>query len=345
MQDLSVYNLSLTPRMEGDRFVSDEVTFYLTFWVFMVTTNAMATWSTLSNVLNIIVFVKLGLKERVNFNLFCLSCSDLMEAATIAAMSVGFVGDVELLFGLMDGTYYLLYISWYRALFVDISSALTVFITIERCRCVVRPLTFNTSFIARRGKGIVFVILVFVLVNYLPLLTTFEFIPSESQHSPNLTIIIVTYSELNLAVARYNDLVFGITLAALCQFIIFVCALLMFRGLQKTSKVRSANVLKSNDVHSQAKGAMTSKERRVVKMILVLAGLYTTSCLPQMAYCWARVIIPDFADGKIGNLQVVLALFIYLPAIWYGALSVFVYYNFSSSYRLTCQEIFQICIG
>ncbi|KAK0048868.1 P2Y purinoceptor 2 [Biomphalaria pfeifferi] len=334
--DAKDFNSSFIDSNKRDIFTSDYARVLFNIWFGLVATAVLTVWSMVSNIVNITVFVKQGLKERVNFTLFCLSCSDFMGAFFVTSMTPGFAGDVHILSSTVESSSYVIYLSWYRTAFVDLSTALTVFIAIERCSCVTRPLHFNSSFVAIHGQSIVVAIILFMVANYLPLLSTFDF-TTLSNSDTNASLVITVYSKLNIAVQQYNDFVFGISLTAICQIVIFVCAILMYKGLQKSSKVRNVSNMKvrKNVVGSNG---LSNKERRVVKMILVLASLYMVAALPQIVFCWARVLIPELPQNKIGNLHMLLGAIIYYTAATYGAFSIFIYFNFSSSYRAVLRQ-------
>ncbi|KAK6979269.1 P2Y purinoceptor 2 [Biomphalaria glabrata] len=312
-RELNISNENLNEVTKRDIFVSSYAKHLFDILFGVVATDCLTVWSIVSNIINIAVFVKQGLKERVTFTLFCLSCSDLWGAVFVTSMTPGFAGNVQILSGVVASSSYIIYLSWYRTGFVDLSTALTVFITIERCACVTQPLHFNTSFIALHGRIIVVGIISFVVANYLPMIATMDFVTTENTEN-NSSMFELMLSEMNLAIQKYNDLVFGISLAAICQIVVFVCAILMYKGLQKSSKVRTTINMKLKSQYGQAGQGLSTKERRVVKMILVLASLYMVSALPQIVFCWARVLVPELPQDKIGNLHLILGAIIYYTA-------------------------------
>ncbi|KAK0048870.1 P2Y purinoceptor 2 [Biomphalaria pfeifferi] len=322
--------------------VSETVLFYFKFWFGLVATNCLTALSFLTNIVNMVLFVKQGLKERVNFTLFCLSICDLMGAVFVTSMTRALSGDVWIAGIVVDWSSYLYVVAWGRNMFVDLSTVLTVFISIERCTCVVTPFTFNTSFIARKSKLIVFTIVSLVVVLYLPNLATIRF---ESIHNEtnNVSIFFLEYTEIYVSFQKFNDFLFGFLVAFGCEICIFVCAVLMYKGLKKSSEVRrstmSAKELAERGAYSPR---LSKKERRVVKMILVLATFYMVTTMPQLFLSWLRVLLTDMQDNL--TLSLFMCYTVAYSSALYGGFSAFIYYNFSSSYRVALSRVFRIYI-
>ncbi|KAK6978963.1 P2Y purinoceptor 2 [Biomphalaria glabrata] len=302
------------------------------FWFTIVATNCLNVWSIVSNTLNVIVFVKQGVKERVNFTLLCLSCSDIMGAVFGTTSNVMLAGDVYILSSRIDGISFNIYFAWVSAIFVDLSTAITVFIAVERCICVARPLHFNSSFIALHTRGIILVISVFILANYIPLLATFEFYEDLNSET-NVTIFKINFPTINIQLQQCNDFLLCTFLAGICLICVFVCAIIMYRGLQKSSKVRRSTHANKKKDNSQV-AVLSNKERRVVKMIFFLACLYMVSSLPRISFCWT------FAMNEVGPLYLVLSNIFNFATVTYGAFSIFIYFAFSSSYRVIVLRLF-----
>ena len=107
-------------------------------WIFI------ALFGLVSNVLNIVVFTKIGLKDNVTITLLFLSISDLLNIAINCPRIVGRYMVVHQpghiwpfhLFIIVLGPY------WYAYIFYDYSSFISVFLATVRCACVARPLRY-----------------------------------------------------------------------------------------------------------------------------------------------------------------------------------------------------------
>ncbi|KAK6978968.1 P2Y purinoceptor 2 [Biomphalaria glabrata] len=236
----------------------------------------------MTNTVNVIVFLKQGVKKRINFTLFCLSGSDLMGAMFTTLATGGFIRDVYIMSRRIDADFFFTVFVWFESLFVDLSTALTVFIAIERCTCVARPLHFKSSFIALHTRGIILIIFLFILTNYIPLIATLE-LHKFPQSETNSTIFMIKFSSINIQLQRFNEFIFCTSLAVICLICVFVCAIIMYRGLKQSSRVRHNA---SYNMKTEQVAVLSNKERRVVKMIFFLACLYMVSATPRILYCW-----------------------------------------------------------
>ncbi|KAH9493069.1 hypothetical protein Btru_022704 [Bulinus truncatus] len=156
--------------VQGELMLHEEVVANFKFWFAQLSTTSLAITNMMLNLVNMAVFIKMGLGESVNFTLFCLSVSDMMGALFVTAITSRISGDdVFILDARVDFVSYASVVSTCRFLFVDLSTAITVFITCERCMCVVAPFRFSSTLIVRRTKFVVLGIAVFVIANYLPI--------------------------------------------------------------------------------------------------------------------------------------------------------------------------------
>uniref|UniRef100_A0A2C9LY58 G-protein coupled receptors family 1 profile domain-containing protein n=1 Tax=Biomphalaria glabrata TaxID=6526 RepID=A0A2C9LY58_BIOGL len=314
--------------------MSDEAKFYFDFWFGTIVSTPLAILTMIANVLNMVVFVKMGFQERVNYTLFWLSVCDFVTAGTVSIMSNCHVGDISAFGVVLDADSTALIMAWTRCMFVDVSSVLTVYVSVERCMCILRPFTFNTTFLVRHAKAIMTALSLFVIINYLPIFFTFDF-HIEFNLATNSTILFMTYSDVNLRFQLYNDMAFGFLFTGMCQICIFFCAVVMHHGLRKTSTVRESTSQEKGDSKGRGvKGsAMSAKERRMVRMILILASLYMVISVPQILFLAACHISPDLTAEENYNIHITIySVGIYLGVI-YGCFSTVIYFKCSTNYR------------
>ncbi|KAI8750772.1 P2Y purinoceptor 2 [Biomphalaria glabrata] len=324
-------HLNVTESSSLVELFTEEYNFF-DFWFSLVVTNCLNVWSFMTNTVNVIVFIKQGVKKRINFTLFCLSGSDLMGAMFTTLATGGFVRDIYIMSRRIDGDFFFTVFVWFESLFVDLSTALTVFIAIERCTCVARPLHFKSSFIALHTRGIILIIFLFILTNYIPLIATLE-LHKFRQSETNSTIFMIQFSSINNQLQQFNEFLFCTSLAAICLICVFVCAIIMYRGLKQSSRVRHNASYNMKTEHTQV-AVLSNKERRVVKMIFFLACLYMVSATPRILYCWVCAL------NEFGRFYLYLAYIHKFTTIMYGAFSIFIYVPFSPSYRNVILQFF-----
>nr|KAI8751557.1 P2Y purinoceptor 2-like [Biomphalaria glabrata] len=314
-------------------YISAEVKFYFDFWFVVITTTSLATLTLALNLVNMAVFVKHGLNKQVNFTLFCLSLSDFMAAVSLVAITEIFTGEIWLYLNIMERSFYSYLVHLFRNLFTDISTALTVFISVERSVCVVLPFQYKYTCLARQPRALIFGIVSFVVINYVPNFTfaglgtllTFD----------NSTVSNSLFTELYVTMQTYNDIAFGVILAAACQVCIFVCAVLMYQGLRQSGELTKSG----HKVLKTKVNGLSGRDREIVKLILVLSILYLVSSMLQVIYCWTRAILPELARNELTNLNRVLGKVTTLMSAIYGFSSFFVYVSFNRKFRLTLWHV------
>ncbi|KAI8750769.1 P2Y purinoceptor 2 [Biomphalaria glabrata] len=313
-------------------FFSDEEQALFDFWFSLVATNCLNVWSCLSNIINVIVFSNQGVKKGVNFTLLCLSYSDLMGALLTIIATTGLAVDGYIMSKRIDGKSIFIFFTWIGCIFVDLSTALTVFISIERCTCVTRPLHYNSSFLALHTRGIIVIIIVFLFANYLPLWTTLQF-DEVFNRDTNSSVFVISFSSVNVQLQQCNDYFFCTCLASVALICVFVCAIIMYRALNKSSRVRRSTHTTTKKNNSQLT-VLSTRERQVVKTVFFLACLYMVSATPRIWFCWAFVL------DDVGGLYLLLIAVYNFISTTYGAFSFFIYYNFNSSYRAILFQFF-----
>ncbi|XP_059163038.1 uncharacterized protein LOC131946349 [Physella acuta] len=298
----------------------------------------MSILGVVSNLINVSVFIKQGLHERVNFALFCLSVSEFFASLNAFAVTLTIFFSMYPPSATVDWVAIVMFFFWFRGLFADTSSCLTLFISIERCYCVMQPFKFNTTFTFKTTKMVVLFILVFVIASYLPLMSSMRY-TYYTNPELNITILTAEYLQLYYWMVTYNDYVLGILLAIVCQVCIFVCAVLMYRGLRKSTEIRDhtrefqVSESQTGKLARDKLPGLSKKEKRVVKLVLMLAILYLPTGIPQIIYAIFRGYIPE----KYYFLCACVVLFFVTAN---GSFAIFIYYNFSSVYHSTllCQN-------
>ncbi|CAL1527443.1 unnamed protein product, partial [Lymnaea stagnalis] len=318
--------------------LSDINLFTFNLWFVVVATSCLACFSIVANLINSCVFPRQGLSERVNVTLLCLSVTDVLASVSALGFTASYSGKLTPFANLnIDVLSLLMIFAWIRAFFIDLSSALTVYITIERSICVTFPLSFKTSIVARRSKVILATTTLFVFVNYIPIYATLRSTYANDTNG-NSTILTLVYTDLHLSLGLANDFLFGIALAVCCQISVFTCAVLMYLSLRKSTELRDkqrmvhngspANHFKSDPNNP----GLPKREKRVVRMILMLACLYIPTSLPQIVFSCIRVGLPGlFVTSR--NIYDAIGAVVKMCTTANGAFNIFIYYHFSSRYK------------
>ncbi|XP_059163046.1 uncharacterized protein LOC131946357 [Physella acuta] len=321
--------------------VSDEIVFEFDYTILLLFMFLLSTLGVVGNLVNCVTFARQGLQDRIHLTLFSLSTTDLLSSLACFGFTTVVLCNV---LGLeTEVTYNLLMLTLLivRCMFADLCSIITVFISIERCLCVTMPFLFNTTSSARKTQILLLSFAAFILLNYIPLLATERAVPVFDPGT-NSTVLDLEVSEEFEILNKYNDYVFGFALSFSCQICVFVCAVLMYDGLRKSSQIRDSSRefgdLSAGDTKPQGQ-LMSRKERRVVKMVLMLACLYVPTGIPQMIFVLVRFVLPELYSGRYRSILESMSSTLIAVSNVNGALSFFIYFKFSSNFRKTFLRI------
>ncbi|XP_012936769.1 alpha-1A adrenergic receptor-like [Aplysia californica] len=228
--------------------------------------------------------------------------------------------------------------AWPRAMFLDISMLTTVFISLERCLCVIIPLHFKGTITLARAIKIISFIYAFIVSCYLPVYAThgLGWAPASEV---NGTKLVLWFSDIRKEVEVVSNTVNGIIIPTVSHLTVIMCAYVMMLGLRSTSNFRSKantkrNAGASNSTQhivapskilptskrdgtteeqshynvrpeSESRHAGTSKsstlcgkERRAVKLVTLVAIVFIFCTLPQVAMVYARRFIEELAVNR-----------------------------------------------
>ena len=299
----------------------------------------------LSNTINIIVFVKSGIKDSVTILLLSLSVSDfcfllfmtpwlVTVLILICAPNWNWKFDFTI-------TAFLFY--WPAFTIYDFSAYVSVFLGITRCACVALPLHFKSMF--TRSRTIISVAALFIstILLRIPVLTLFsigvKLNPLNNQS--------YAYLERHGAPTKVfvNDILNRTSLPWVAFIIMVACVIIMSVKLIETAKVRQPTVSASTERNDNqgkqldSNHKMSPKERHVVQSVVLVCVIFILSQLPFLLYSTVRLIHPEFDENKKLHFLFGIATQISLTCSFLNAsINIFVYFKYNSKYRSTLQS-------
>ncbi|XP_005109644.1 melatonin receptor type 1A-like [Aplysia californica] len=282
-----------------------------------------------SNSLNILVFYKMGLKDSVNISFFALSLSD---GTYLTLSSVSAVCDILFLANLgrhvtwiIHPSVILLFIYWYAVIFYDTSMLITVFIALVRCCCVAIPLKFKGVFTRSRTVVCIVVITVSTVLTRIPTLITQEIV-AQYDVINNRTVYRLRYTADRPQAIELNDIMNRTAIWWIAITTMFVCVVVLATKLRAASKFRKS--------HDRGATSQTSRDDRVVKMVILVTVLFLVLSLPFMLYSAVRRLVPKFNEVKgYTKLFSLVTMVTWALAYLNAALNAVVYYNTNSRYK------------
>ena len=190
----------------------------------------IALFGLVANILNIVVFTKIGLKDNVTITLLFLSISDLLFLAITSSIIVGRYMEVHQRRHVWPFHLYIILLGpyWYAYIFYDYSSFISVFLASVRCACVARPLRFKSMFTKSRTLTILCLLFALAFILRVPVLTVFRLSWAVNPQT-NSTFRSLKFSHNFRDIYKANDILNRNIISWLAYITIIMCAVLFWR--------------------------------------------------------------------------------------------------------------------
>ncbi|GFO38451.1 chemosensory receptor a [Plakobranchus ocellatus] len=317
--------------------VSDEVRHILFTILVQVGQLVIASFGILSNVVNIIVYFKMGFSETSSVTLTALALTDLLTEIWLVLMAASlqshYTGaqvtplSVTIMYLLSTASNAVLgYGSW-----------ITAIISTERCLCIVFPLKVKSIFTVRRITMLLTVVLIIQLVSIIPTYATIELTYVQSPLT-NRSTLVLARSEYSLYVETITMFALFTIPSVICFSIVVICTIFLVVKLNQSAKWRQST---SNATQGQ-EGTMSTKENRVVRTVVLICAIYIFCFAPNVLTVTTMAAYPDFneTDPYLGNLLSVCFIIAFPCHAICSAVNIFVYLGMSTKYRETFVKLF-----
>ena len=291
----------------------------------------------ISNTFNMVVFLKAGVKDSVSTLLLTLSVSDFLYLILITP---------TVIYWRYTGTHttrivhFVTY--WPATTMYDYSSYISVFLSVTRCACVVKPLHFKSVF--TKNRTVIAVVLLFCIdvLLHIPVLSIHQ-LRWVTDPSTNRTYLDLNRNfDLENAKIKINDALNKNAIAWTLFVVMIVCTALLSFKLFESSKIRSlpASDPDSGEPSQTQKQKLSPKDARVVKSVVLVCTIFIVAQIPAFSYSMVRVFAKTFIAG--GSYEWLLAIGINLSVSCYivnASVNIFVYYNCNSKYRAVFRSL------
>ncbi|CAG5134919.1 unnamed protein product, partial [Candidula unifasciata] len=241
--------------------VSDEVLATVNTVNLATLTAFTALCGIVANVLNIVVFLRQGFNDTVNIGLFGLALSDLCSLIALEGVCIFWNPMIIRELPVIAQEVQHLIACWPQTCFARITSSITVYITFERCLCVVIPLSVKRVITPRVTTcvvvGIYTTTVVMIIPEYATCYMGWKLIPEQNRSLLGLILFPGRYET-----TRVNfNLGVGTQVALFGGLVVF--SVLLVVKLKEKSRWRQSVGISGNS----SKKLSSVKENRTVKMI------------------------------------------------------------------------------
>ena len=291
----------------------------------------------LLNVVNMLVFWKQGLRERINFLLFCLSCADFVLLIHITMYSIDFFFTfLEGPFHVIGPVHEIMANKQINVLygFVYESGFISTTIALERYICIAHPLIAK-RILKTKVAGIVVIVSTIVLVGVHSIASNKYRIGCE--YYPDNSISLKGYYpsqfylENRFLVDVFNGVVYGVALP------IFFFLTTTVTTVITAVKLRSAATWRRGQTSA---AEADSKEVAVTRMLIAVSCVFIVCSIPTILFKVTPFFLPGFTvGGKNQNLILLgLCLVHYFPAI-NSSINFFFYFKMGSRFRIELKRL------
>ena len=320
------------------RLISDDVILYVTH-ISTIAVFVFAVIGVIGNVINMVVFSKLGFQESVNISLFCLSVSDFLVSVLSVFIGIGInpaLAEIRLPFDLTSIT--VVFAVTPRAVFFIITKTITAFVTFERCLCVVMPLKIKLFLTVTRVRRIMAAMFVSIAISNIPV---FYLQPLRWNVFPHLNRTVFSrFTRGTSAEIEIRNTFFPIRAVIFSLFLypfIITCTAVLIINLQRKSVWRE----KTSTTGSNKTSGISQKDRKVAKAVAMVSGAFLVFGLPGLCMEFCTSFVDGFTPlGQFGDIYVFLLPIAGLFQCLNSAINVFIYYSNSSNYREMFTRVF-----
>ncbi|GFR73164.1 chemosensory receptor A [Elysia marginata] len=302
---------------------------------------AIILFGLVSNIMNVVIFLKVGPKDNVTILLIALAMSDLAFLILISPTMCGF-----LIFALVKPyswpfDYNLLFftVHWPAITMYDNSAYISVSLGVMRCACVAMPLKFKLVFTKSRTIKWLMLVLVAAVLLRLPMLTVNRIAWRKDPVTNVSTPYLASKNQVSMSLIM--DILNRSIIVYLAYIAMIGCTIILSFKLYQASKIRqscAATVGQPSDQSApekQVSQGLSSRDLQVVKSVVLVCSIFIIAQMPQVVLSTTRLINPEVDHGKY--YQFVFSFFnqiIYTCCYLNASVNIFVYYNCNSKYRL-----------
>lgn len=328
-----------TPHVSYLDIISEEQGNIFRLVNFVTLSGLIALFGIFTNAVNMIVFFRQGFTTTTNISFFALAVSDMLCLIITEWYGICLNPYLEKFDDLPFIPKEIQYLSggWLHVCFGRITSWITVFITAERCLGIALPLKVKQIVTLRRTTAcmclIFFINLAMLLPEYSIAYWDWKFVPAKNR------------SYVGLVYRSYKDAVYGLVYAmsstsGILSFVaVIVLTSFLVNRLSQKSQWRKKATRGSDNSE-----AVSSRDKKTMKMIVMIAGVLIVCYIPGTVVSMASAVEPEFMiDHKYANSFFSFWSIAFVFDAINSSVNLFLYYTMSTKYRHTFNQLFPMC--
>lgn len=288
----------------------------------------------ITNIINIIIFIRQGFTDTVNISLVALTVSDLCSLLSLLFLEITWNPE-QPVFSVNWVTSEVLYLTvgLLYNMFLRNINCITAYITLERCLCVVFPFTIKHTMTRKLNLVIIVTIYILMFLLNVPEYCNKYLGPSDS--NPKLVGIVRRY-------ARNPTDYLAARLYMLIQIISF--SLVVICSVTLAWKVRESSRWRDHLPSAKSETGTNFRIRTylIIRRILVIACVHIATFSTVFITAMIVLVEPEMSlTGRFDNEFRCLWSTVFFMTAIRSSSSILLYYKTGSRYRSTFAQVFK----
>ncbi|KAI8783641.1 growth hormone secretagogue receptor type 1 [Biomphalaria glabrata] len=288
-----------------------------------------------ANVINMLVFVRQGLNTSMNISFFSMAISDIVRILSVEWANICFNPYVEKLqVSIMFN--YLFYVTggWAAFCASRITLHITLYITVERCLCIVFPLTIRKFITITRTKMVIVLIYIANILTLVPECMT-VYLAWVYDGNTNATVLSIGFRDFGVRTKGVTFML-HVFLIVIGLFSIVVMTTVLVLQLRRRRKWRM-----KNSSRGFSKTSLTSRDRRAAALVIAVATAVAVCYIPIVSLSLVTLFVPDFYIGGKYYLYFKESWALaFLSGIINSSSNIIIYYHMNSKFKETFLKLF-----
>ena len=302
-----------------------------------------------ANVINMAVYYKQGLKDRVNLCLFALSLAD--ELFLVHTMLL-FGEQIHVQFTTRERFGPLLRFMTNNNLvgffgFSWVSQILSAIIATERCLCVLSPLRFQTLLQTRTMAVIITAVYLVVVGVYFVVATRYRIgcVFDPASNTAEYTGVAGEFYQKHQQLINYLDsFVYGAGIPGVMIIVVTITTITTTMKIRQAAAWRagrsSASGSSSSSLSLSSSSPISPRELALTKMLIGVSVLFIVCVSPFALFRIIWLFLPEMDIGRRNQNFYLTGLWILEPFSYVNSsFNIFVYYTMGSRYRDTFRSL------
>ncbi|KAK3713857.1 hypothetical protein RRG08_033829 [Elysia crispata] len=287
-----------------------------------------------TNIVNILVFYKMGFSSPTNISLFCLSIADLLTLCYSLVASFGnypAFQNADLCFSMHDVSRVGAHVYYSSC---AIGSWITAVINVERSVCVVFPMKVKQIFTRKTTARLIAGMVIYQIASGLPRSfgVRFAWIPSAVTNSTRISYVI-----FNPRLVSLSYLVSFSIPNLICFFVVVLGTIFLISKFKQSRQLRS-----TMSVTGKKSNEMSDKDVRLVRSMIFISALYIFGAAPNVLLYIVHSAYPSLHidNPYLGYLHSLLLLATMVLQAASCSVNIFVYVRMGSNFKAKLREMF-----